>query len=218
MAISTGEFSYNSSLDWTQAIYNFAASHDSRLSMSDGKIRFDNKFSLSFTNNSATVTYDSDSSTKTIMSGNPYWASSGTCQVMLINDENNFYLTLVRKNYANQADTGFVVFKSDSGTYYAGGQSGQNPDYKNINACPIYDCIDPSVPVLKFGHVANYELETPKIIYSKKVPVVQQTGTGGVDFINSAYSCSSVPFGSNITIDGKNYYCAGTNIILALGV
>ena len=208
MAISTGEFSYNSSLDWTQAIYNFAASHDSRLSMSDGKIRFDNKFSLSFTNNSATVTYDSDSSTESKLFD----------KIRFGNDENNFYLTLVRKNYANQADTGFVVFKSDSGTYYAGGQSGQNPDYKNINACPIYDCIDPSVPVLKFGHVANYELETPKIIYSKKVPVVQQTGTGGVDFINSAYSCSSVPFGSTITIDGKNYYCAGTNIILALGV
>ena len=217
MAISTGEFAYSNSLDWTQAIYNFAAPHDSRLSMSDGKIRFDNKFSLSFTNNSATVTYDSDSSTKTVMSGNPYWASSGTCDVMLINDENNFYITLVRRNYANQADVALAIFKADSGTYYAGGSGGQNPSYKNINAITIYDCIDKTVPALKFGHIAAYALETPKILFAKKVPVIQVSGEGGVDFISSAYDCSTVPFGSTITLEGKNYYCAGDNIILALG-
>lgn len=230
MAVATTEFAYNDQLNWTQTIYDFASQYDNRLTMSNGKIRFDNKFSLSFswsgTSLNATLTYDSDGSTKTIMTNdpndNPYWASSGTCMVMLINDNKNFYITFTRKQYTNQAHGALVIFKTDSGSYLAGGKVGQSSSTnylvkKDINSYILYDCIDKVVPPLKFGHIAQYELSTPKILYAQKVPVVQEAGAGNIELISSAFACSTVGFGNTITINGKNYYCAGSNILLPIG-
>lgn len=214
MVFTSGEFDYNSSTTWPTRIYNVVHQYDDNITVVDGLLRFYDKFSIDIYNTNtpeSALVYDSDSS-RQYLSGMGYFAGSGSCIYNLALTDNVFYFFGKRKNYQEASFILACLKHGDS--YLVGCYGGRNWGYNDFNNITLYDAIHTNRGPHSIRKIVDYELMAPKIAYFNKLLIANSSND--TEMNDDMFSCSNVTLGSTITIDGKNYYAIGENILLPL--
>ena len=214
MGLVTGEFYFEKST-WASRMYNVIHPHTDEVTLVNNNLRFYDRFSISIANNvnpAATLIYDGSSGTQSL-SGMGYWTGDGTCVYTLAVTDNVFYFYGWRKGYPAQG-TFIIVCLKDEDKYFAGCYGGQSESFANMNGITLYDAINTGRGPYTIRQIANFSLASPKIAYTDKLLFANSSNDAEVH--SGLLSSSSVTLKSTITIDGKNYYAVGGNILLPL--
>lgn len=214
MIFETGEISVSAST-WNTALYNFIHRFDERITLDDGKLTFDNKFKVDFSNSSRPkISLICNDETTISLTSMGYWPSSPICISTLIITETMFCFFGKRKNYTEGSFT-LLWLKNQSRDFFGaiGGEShGYCSDINLISS--LYDANDSTKGTYSIGKVANFNVISPQIIYANTFLLVNSIGD--IAFINNLVNSSNTPISSTITIDGKNYFVIGTNTLLPI--
>ena len=203
---------------WMPIICNYFNQFSDRFRIENNYIIWDNKVKFTFTdafhpevllrcNDSQSTLYD--------LGGMGYWHRSGTQTwgiVTFILTDTLFYFTIVDTEYGtiySDCSGEFVSVIDDNGNYFAGYA------YENFsaNAVSFYN-VDDAVAAYQIGKMFNFATESQKILWSSICPISHSSGY--FSNISTIMNCSNITQGIVITINGKNYYTVGTNILLPM--
>lgn len=203
---------------WMTVICNYFNQFSNRFHLEDNYIVWDNKvkFTLTAVSNPRVYLKCNDSQSTVLDLGDlGYWnrASSQTWgNVVFILTDTLFYFTIIQTEGGRVWDdtSGEIVAIVDDNNNYFAGFAYRN---YNANAVPFYD-VDTALSGYSIGTMFKFNVEAQKILLSNICPVSYNGGYFST--INTLVNCSNITQGIVITINGKNYYTVGTNILIPI--
>lgn len=193
-------------------IYNYLSNFISDLTYDSdtGTITFFDKFSFTTEPGAGLPTLTLRWGTNAISWGGGL-GMGGTSDVYLIYGEDFMYLKICQSRENRWVVMSYV--KIDENRYIVGGTLGDRPEpsFYNIN---YYDTSSAIVCKYNFPKVMPFEAAPGKIVYAEQSPL--SYNDTDVVFVDSIYSCSTVPLRSTVSIGNDNYLAVDTNNLVLL--
>lgn len=207
----------NGSSTWMNVIYDYFSTFTDRFSLVDGYLVLDNKASFRFTNSETPTVYtkcNDANNTEVYLGSLGRWnrVNRNTYGIVtFLLTTNVFYFTIVQSESTTWYDCSgeVMITLDDNGTYYTGYA------HETFNANSITFCnMNTAVNTYTLGLMFKFATQSEKILWGNVCFMMD--GAGYFSNVSTLINCSNITQGIVITMNGKNYYTLGTNILVSI--
>ena len=196
-------------------IYNFLRTYSDRFSLDGNYIILDNEFKFTIDGTSqypTTMVVCNDSNNTTLTLDHfGRWnrvSSSTTGIVQFLLTSSVFYFSMTQGN--DRTCYGEILAFTDVDNNHFFGTKSYSYDANNAN---FYN-VDTAFGTYNIGLMLKFATQSEKILWSNICPVSYDGGY--FSNVSTLINCSNITQGIVITMNGKNYFTLGTNILVCI--